>query len=132
MSNKSARVENPLLCEGRRYANGGVPQAGWVDLRSNSRRYNKVTTPITHVPKTIMSSELQNILEQAQKLDPQEQIQLISHLGNRVKSRSNNPWLATAGSLVNDPFFDDYIAEIERYRQELDAISLESDENFAA
>ena len=63
-----------------------------------------------------MSSELQNILEQAQKLDPQEQIQLISHLTNRVKSKSNNPWLATVGSLVDDPFFDDYVAEIERYR----------------
>jgi hypothetical protein len=79
-----------------------------------------------------MSSELQNILEQAEKLDPQEQIQLISHLGNRVKARSNNPWLATAGSLVDDPFFDDYIAEIERYRKELDSISLESEENSAA
>ncbi len=79
-----------------------------------------------------MSSELQNILEQAQKLDPQEQIQLISHLGNRVKSRSNNPWLATAGSLVDDPFFEDYIAEIDRYRKELDSISLESEENSAA
>jgi hypothetical protein len=79
-----------------------------------------------------MSSELQNILEQAQKLDPQEQIQLISHLGNRVKSKYNNPWLATAGSLVDDPFFDDYIAEIERYRKELDSISLESEENSAA
>ena len=63
-----------------------------------------------------MSSELQNILEQAQKLNPQEQIQLINHLSNRVKSKSNNPWLATAGSLVDDPFFDDYVAEIERYR----------------
>ena len=79
-----------------------------------------------------MSSELQNILAQAQKLDPQEQIQLISHLSNRVKSKSNNPWLATAGSLVDDPFFDDYIAEIERYRKELDLISLESEENSAA
>ena len=79
-----------------------------------------------------MSSELQNILAQAQKLDPQEQIQLISHLSNRVKSKSNNPWLATAGSLVDDPFFDDYIAEIERYRRELDLISLESEENSAA
>lgn len=79
-----------------------------------------------------MSSELEYILEQAQKLDPQEQIQLISHLGNRVKSRSTNPWLATAGSLVDDPFFEDYIAEIERYRQELDLISIEDEENVAA
>ena len=79
-----------------------------------------------------MSSELQNILAQAQKLDPQEQIQLISHLSNRVKSKSNNPWLATAGSLVDDPFFDDYVAEIERYRKELDLISIESEENSAA
>jgi predicted RND superfamily exporter protein len=79
-----------------------------------------------------MSSELQNILEQAQKLDPQEQIQLINHLRNRVKSRSNNPWLATAGSLADDPFFEDYVAEIDRYRQELDSISPVSDESSAA
>jgi hypothetical protein len=79
-----------------------------------------------------MSSELQNILEQAQKLDPQEQIQLISHLGNRVKSRSNNPWLATAGSLVDDPFFEDYVAEIDRYRQELDRLSTEDEQSSAA
>jgi hypothetical protein len=79
-----------------------------------------------------MSSELQNILEQAQKLDTQEQIQLISHLGNRVKSRSNNPWLATAGSLVDDPFFEDYVAEIDRYRQELDRLSTEDEQSSAA
>jgi hypothetical protein len=72
-----------------------------------------------------MSPELKDILSQAQKLDRQSQIQLISYLSDRTQSESkeqnDNPWLAIAGSLVDDPFFDDYIAEIDRYRQELDA-----------
>lgn len=34
--------------------------------------------------------------------------------GLRAKLRTDNPWLAVAGSLVNDPFFDDYIAAINR------------------
>jgi antitoxin ParD1/3/4 len=32
--------------------------------------------------------------------------------GLRAKLRTDNPWLAVAGSLVDDPFFDDYIAAI--------------------
>jgi hypothetical protein len=55
----------------------------------------------------------------------QSQLQLISHLSNQTQSepkeQNDNPWLAIAGSLVDDPFFEDYIAEIDRYRQELDA-----------
>nr|WP_310415187.1 element excision factor XisI family protein [Chamaesiphon sp. OTE_8_metabat_110] len=38
--------------------------------------------------------------------------------GLRAKLRTDNPWLAVAGSLVDDPFFDDYLAEIDRYRTE--------------
>jgi hypothetical protein len=72
-----------------------------------------------------MSPELKNILSQAQKLDRASQIQLISHLSNQTqpepREQTENPWLAVAGSLVDDPFFDDYIAEIDRYRRELDA-----------
>jgi hypothetical protein len=80
-----------------------------------------------------MSPELKDILSQAQKLvgkasreeNRQSQIQLINHLSNRTqpepKEQNENPWLAISGSLADDPFFDDYIAEIERYRQELDS-----------
>jgi hypothetical protein len=68
-----------------------------------------------------MSPELENILVQAQKLDLQEQIQLISHLKQQTQSRSkqqsDNPWLATAGSLVDDPFFEDYVTAISEYRK---------------
>lgn len=68
-----------------------------------------------------MSPELENILVQAQKLDRQEQIQLISHLKQQTKSRSklqsDNPWIATAGSLLDDPFFEDYVAAISEYRK---------------
>ena len=71
-----------------------------------------------------MSPELERILSQAQQLDRESQIQLISHLSKQNQpqtERVENPWLAIAGSLSDDPFFDDYIAEIERYRQELDS-----------
>jgi hypothetical protein len=69
-----------------------------------------------------MSPELERILSQAQQLDRESQIQLISRLSNQTPPQpEENPWLAIAGSLVDDPFFDDYIAEIERYRQELDS-----------
>ncbi|MCY7336449.1 MAG: hypothetical protein LH613_09605 [Chamaesiphon sp.] len=74
----------------------------------------------------MMSPELENILSQAQKLDRQSQLQLISRLSNQTqpepKDRTENPWLAVAGSLVDDPLFDDYLAEIDRYRQELDSL----------
>jgi hypothetical protein len=69
-----------------------------------------------------MSPELERILNQAQQLDRESQIQLISRLSNPTQPQpEENPWLAIAGSLVDDPFFDDYIAEIDRYRQEVDA-----------
>jgi hypothetical protein len=34
--------------------------------------------------------------------------------GLRAKLRTDNPWLAVAGSLLDDPFFDDYVAAINR------------------
>jgi hypothetical protein len=69
-----------------------------------------------------MSPELERILSQAQQLDRASQLQLISRLSNQTQPQpEENPWLAIAGSLVDDPFFDDYIAEIDRYRQEVDA-----------
>jgi hypothetical protein len=72
-----------------------------------------------------MSPELERILSQVQQLDRESQIQLISRLSNQTQPQPEdsveNPWLAIAGSLSDDPFFDDYIAEIERYRQEVDS-----------
>jgi hypothetical protein len=69
-----------------------------------------------------MSPELERILSQAQQLDRESQIQLISRLSNQTQPQpEENPWLAVAGSLVDDPFFEDYMAEIDRYRQELDS-----------
>jgi hypothetical protein len=70
-----------------------------------------------------MSPELERILSQAQQLDRASQIQLISRLSNQTQPQpEENPWLAIAGSLVDDPFFDDYIAEIDRDRQEIDSL----------
>ena len=35
--------------------------------------------------------------------------------------KTANPWLEIHGSLRNDPTFDDFLAEIVHYRQQLDA-----------
>jgi hypothetical protein len=81
-----------------------------------------------------MSPELERILSQARQLigvasleeNRESQIQLISRLSNQTQPQPentvDNPWLAIAGSLSEDPFFDEYIAEIERYRQEIDSL----------
>jgi hypothetical protein len=71
-----------------------------------------------------MSPELERILSQAQQLDRESQIQLISRLSNQTQPQpEENPWLAIAGSLVDDPFFDDYIAEIDKERREFDSLA---------
>jgi hypothetical protein len=69
-----------------------------------------------------MSPELENIISQVQQLDSQEQHQLLNRLATQTKplNRSDNPWLAIAGNLVDDPFFDEYVGAIDRYRKELD------------
>jgi hypothetical protein len=71
-----------------------------------------------------MNPELERILSQAQQLDRASQIQLISRLSNQTQPQpEENPWLAIAGSLVDDPFFDDYIAEIDKDRREFDSLA---------
>jgi Arc/MetJ-type ribon-helix-helix transcriptional regulator len=49
--------------------------------------------------------------------------------GLRAKLRNNNPWLAVAGSLIDDPFFDEYIAEIDRERRKFDSLAAVWDED---
>jgi hypothetical protein len=81
-----------------------------------------------------MSPELENIISQVQQLDSQEQHQLLDRLATQTKplNQSDNPWLAIAGNLVDDPFFDEYIAAIEEYREELDQEELDDEKNTAA
>jgi hypothetical protein len=69
-----------------------------------------------------MNPAIETILEQFKQLNLQEQQQLATQLMDQAKQKhsSENPWLATAGSLVNDPFFDEYVAAIENYRQSQD------------
>jgi hypothetical protein len=76
-----------------------------------------------------MSSAIETILEQFKQLNPQEQQQLVTQLmvQARQKRLSENPWLATTGSLVDDPFYDEYVAAIEEYRQSQDQL-IESDD----
>jgi hypothetical protein len=49
----------------------------------------------------------------------------------KLLDQSDNPWLAIAGNLVDDPFFDEYIAAIEQYREELDQKELDDQKNTA-
>jgi hypothetical protein len=76
-----------------------------------------------------MNPIIDTILEQFKQLNPQDQRQLIAQLISQSPSTpsSENPWLATAGSLTDDPFFDEYIAAIAQYRQSQDQ-QLESSE----
>jgi len=39
-----------------------------------------------------------------------------------------NPWLATFGHAADDPDFEDYLAEIQRYRNQVDEQYREADE----
>jgi predicted metal-dependent phosphoesterase TrpH len=91
---------------------------------------NRIERLVENAEIAIMSSELESILQQAQQLDSQERSllmqQLVSHAQSGQKEESVNPWLATAGSLVDDPFFDDYVSEIEKYRKEVDEIEGEN------
>jgi hypothetical protein len=69
-----------------------------------------------------MSPELENIISQVQQLDSQEQHLLLDRLATQTKplKQSDNPWLAIAGNLVDDLFFDEYVGAIDQYRKELD------------
>jgi antitoxin ParD1/3/4 len=57
-------------------------------------------------------------LDQGEGLNPEDVL-----AGLRAKLRTDNPWLAVAGSLVDDPFFDDYVAAINRERRKLDSLA---------
>jgi hypothetical protein len=64
---------------------------------------------------------------------PEDRYRSIDRLANPNRSTSpENPWLAIAGSLADDPFFDDYIAEIERYRREIDRETSETENDRTA
>jgi hypothetical protein len=79
-----------------------------------------------------MSSELKNIISPVQQLDNQEQNQLLDHLVSQTEphNKSDNPWLVIAGNLVDDPFFDEYIAAIQQYRKELDLSRLPQNHDY--
>jgi hypothetical protein len=79
-----------------------------------------------------MNSEIEQIIEKTKQLSTEDKLQLIESIGNPTKVEAANPWLAIAGSLSDDPFFEDYIAEIERYRQELDREAINAEDDRAA
>jgi putative addiction module CopG family antidote len=56
--------------------------------------------------------------ERGEGLNPEDVL-----AGLRAKLRTDNPWLAVAGSLLDDPFFDDYVAAINRERRKFDSLA---------
>lgn len=57
-------------------------------------------------------------LDNGEGLNPED---VLAEL--RAKLRTENPWLAVAGSLVDDPFFDDYVAAIDKERRKFDSLA---------
>ena len=55
-------------------------------------------------------------------------LNLSAEADQDMEKVKENPWLATASSLANDPFFEEYIAEIDRYRQEVDQEARETED----
>jgi hypothetical protein len=61
----------------------------------------------TELRKKIDSAAAQ--LDNGKGLNPEDVL-----AGLRSKLRTDNHWLAVVGSLVDNPFFDDYVAAIDR------------------
>ena len=88
--------------------------------------------PDRDLPMTIPMS-VQTVIKSIQALSPEEQLVLFDRLGQlgmekqvreNVKPTSNpsdDPWVKYAGMFKDDPDFDDFLAEMEAYRREIDA-----------
>jgi antitoxin ParD1/3/4 len=58
-----------------------------------------------------LATELREKIDNGEGLNSEDVL-----AGLRAKLRTDNPWLAVADSLVDDPFFDDYVAAINHYK----------------
>jgi len=88
---------------------------------------------------------VQTIISAVENLSPEEQSLLLDRLNQRrvienqsrenIFSTSNtawvdDPWIKYAGMFSDDPDFDDFLAEIEAYRREIDADMAVCDDRF--
>lgn len=77
------------------------------------------------------STNIKNILKSIETLSPESKNLLVQQLQNKEEDiSSDNPWIKYTGMFKDDPQFDDFLAEMESYRQELDSDIKHNNETF--
>ncbi|MGK7902781.1 MAG: hypothetical protein AB4352_15495 [Hormoscilla sp.] len=72
---------------------------------------------------------LETVIEYIESLSPEDEALLFDKLHRRElenppqsqHTRSANPWVRLAGKYKDDPLFDNFLADMEAYRRQLDA-----------
>ncbi|NET15918.1 MAG: hypothetical protein F6K08_25390 [Okeania sp. SIO1H6] len=78
------------------------------------------------------SNNIKNILKSIEILSPEDKILLVQQLQNKKENiSSDNPWIKYAGMFKDDPQFDEFLGEMESYRQELDSEIKHNNETFS-
>ena len=78
------------------------------------------------------STNVKNILNSIETLSPEDKTLLVQQLQNKKEDiASDNPWIKYAGMFKDDPQFDEFLAEMESYRQELDNEIEQNNEPFS-
>ena len=77
------------------------------------------------------STNIKNILKSIETLSPESKNLLVQQLQNKEEDiSSDTPWIKYTGMFKDDPQFDDFLAEMESYRQELDSEIKHNNETF--
>jgi hypothetical protein len=78
------------------------------------------------------STNVKKILNSIETLSPEEQTLLVQQLQQKNEDISaDNPWIKYAGMFKDDPQFDEFLTEMEFYRQELDTEIAQNNETFS-
>ena len=78
------------------------------------------------------STNIKNILKSIETLPPESKNLLVQKLQNKNEDiSSDNPWIKYAGMFKYDPQFDEFLAEMESYRQKLDSEIEHNNETFS-
>ena len=78
------------------------------------------------------STNIKNILKSIETLSPESKNLLVQQLQNKEEDiSSDNPWIQYAGMFKDDPQFDEFLAEMESYRQKLDSEIEHNNETFS-
>lgn len=88
---------------------------------------------IDNLRKPMNPMSVKTVIKSIQALSPEEQLVLFDRLGQLgmekqvrenvkpISNPSDDPWVKYAGMFKDDPDFDDFLAEMEAYRREIDA-----------